>query len=182
MTEARTSRKRKRPSYLVDFYESSREEEVQISKRFEIDLEAKKENESSKLLEKSKEKSNFNSEPNKVKSQEIVETNEKRIRKYSKKEKEKNDSNELDEMGKKVQLSNDDKKKEMPEQKNSKKKIIVPTPDDVYNIEALVEKRGSKYFVKWENYTEDQNTWEPKSSIPPYIIKVIERMLINQYS
>ena len=44
--------------------------------------------------------------------------------------------------------------------------------EDIYNIEALVEKKGSKYLVKWENYPSSQNTWEPKSSIPPFIIKV----------
>ena len=30
--------------------------------------------------------------------------------------------------------------------------------DDVYNIESLVEKKGSIYLVKWENYPEDQHT------------------------
>ena len=47
-----------------------------------------------------------------------------------------------------------------------------PIPDDVYNIEALIEKKGFKYLVKWENYPVDQNTWEPKSSIAGFILKV----------
>ena len=44
---------------------------------------------------------------------------------------------------------------------------------DVYNIESLVKKQGSKYLVKWENFPSDQNTWEPKSSIPKFILKVL---------
>ena len=44
--------------------------------------------------------------------------------------------------------------------------------EDIYNIEALVDKKGSKYLVKWENFPHAQNTWEPKSAIPPFIIKV----------
>ena len=50
----------------------------------------------------------------------------------------------------------------------SKKKVV----EDVYNIESLVKKKGSKYLVKWENYPSDQNTWEPKTSIPNFILKV----------
>ena len=44
--------------------------------------------------------------------------------------------------------------------------------DDVYNIESLVEKKGSIYLVKWENYPEDQNTWESKCSIPDCVREV----------
>jgi hypothetical protein len=36
---------------------------------------------------------------------------------------------------------------------------------DVYDVEAIVSKRINgdivEYRVKWFNYTEDQNTWEP---------------------
>ena len=46
------------------------------------------------------------------------------------------------------------------------------TVDDVYNIESLVEKKGSIYLVKWENYPEDQNTWESKCSIPDCVREV----------
>ena len=55
---------------------------------------------------------------------------------------------------------------------STKKKKCVSIQEDVYNVEALLEKKGSKYLVKWENYPEDQNSWEPKSSIPDYILKV----------
>ena len=54
-----------------------------------------------------------------------------------------------------------------------KKMKSAPKKDDVYNIESLVEKKGSKYLVKCENYPEDQNTWEPRSSIPLFVLKVL---------
>ena len=44
--------------------------------------------------------------------------------------------------------------------------------EDIYTIESLVAKKGSKYLVKWENFPSDQNTWEPRSAIPPFIVKV----------
>ena len=62
-----------------------------------------------------------------------------------------------------------DNKKIKPTKKNNPAPIL----DDVYNVEALVEKKGSKYLVKWENYPSDQNTWEPKSSISDFIVKVL---------
>jgi len=55
-----------------------------------------------------------------------------------------------------------------------KKKKPATKQNDVYNIETLIEKKGSKYLVKWENYPEDQNTWEPRSSIPAFILKHYE--------
>ena len=63
--------------------------------------------------------------------------------------------------------------------KPTKKSKPAPVEEDVYNIEALMEKKGSKYLVKWENFPEDQNTWEPKSSIPDLILKVRLRLPKN---
>jgi len=68
------------------------------------------------------------------------------------------------------------KKKE--KKKENKKEEAVDEPiDDVYIIEMLKEKQGNKYLVKWENYGEEENTWEPKSSIPDHIIKYYEENL-----
>ena len=50
--------------------------------------------------------------------------------------------------------------------------------EDIYTIESLVAKKGSKYLVKWENFPHDQNTWEPRSAIPPFIVKVGMMMII----
>ena len=51
--------------------------------------------------------------------------------------------------------------------------------DDVYIIESLREKKGKQFLVKWENYPEDDNTWEPRVSIPDYILQVC---IINKIS
>ena len=48
-----------------------------------------------------------------------------------------------------------------------------PKEDEaVYNIEALVAKKDGEYLVKWENYPDSENTWEPASCIPDTIIEV----------
>merc|ERR1711936_1425178 len=62
---------------------------------------------------------------------------------------------------------------------NSSEALIqaVLREEDIYNIESLVEKKGSKYLVKWENYPSEQNTWEPRSSIPKFILKYYEESL-----
>ena len=60
--------------------------------------------------------------------------------------------------------------------KLSKKKDIADSEDNkTYIIEALVDKKGDKYLVKWENYPSSKNTWEPKSSIPKFIIKFYDQ-------
>ena len=53
----------------------------------------------------------------------------------------------------------------------------IPEQGDLYTIESLVKKKGSKYLVKWENYSDDQNTWEPISSIPKDIIEKFEESM-----
>ena len=45
----------------------------------------------------------------------------------------------------------------------------------VYNIEALVAKKDGEYLVKWENYPEEENTWEPAWCIPDSILEVSTR-------
>ena len=46
------------------------------------------------------------------------------------------------------------------------------TEDDMFYVETLLEKRGSKYLVKWENYPESYNSWEPRFGLPEEIVKV----------
>merc|ERR1711935_1145032 len=69
---------------------------------------------------------------------------------------------------------NNPKKRKKKRSKTNKKSKPAPIEEDVYNVEALIEKKGSKYLVKWENFAEDQNTWEPKSSIPDFILQYYE--------
>ena len=47
--------------------------------------------------------------------------------------------------------------------------------DGMFIIEALVDKRGGQYLVKWLNYPSSENTWEPKSAIPRFILKFYEQ-------
>ena len=54
-----------------------------------------------------------------------------------------------------------------------------PIKGVVYTIESLVEKKGTNYLVKWENFPESQNTWEPSSAIPSSILKVQLFLNIN---
>jgi len=56
-----------------------------------------------------------------------------------------------------------------PSPKSKKKKS-----NNVYNIETLLEKKGNKYLVKWEGYSDADNTWEPSSSIPKHILAFYE--------
>ena len=41
-----------------------------------------------------------------------------------------------------------------------------------YIIEMLVKRDGNRYLVKWENFPVGQNTWEPRSSIPNFLLEV----------
>ena len=67
---------------------------------------------------------------------------------------------------------------ETPKEGQSKKSIKVEEEqEDVYIIESLVDVRDGKYLVKWENYPSSKNTWEPKSSIPKFILKFYEQDL-----
>jgi hypothetical protein len=54
----------------------------------------------------------------------------------------------------------------------SDKDKLITIDDEVYNVEALLEKRGYKYLVKWENYPEVYNSWEPRFALPEHIVKV----------
>ena len=59
--------------------------------------------------------------------------------------------------------------KSKPSPKSKKKKS-----NNVYNVETLLEKKGNKYLVKWEGYSDADNTWEPSSSIPKHILEFYE--------
>ena len=52
---------------------------------------------------------------------------------------------------------------------------ISDTKAKTYIIESLVERKGEKYFVKWEGYPPEQNTWEPRSNIPKFITQFYEQ-------
>ena len=60
-----------------------------------------------------------------------------------------------------------------PVQTKSEKKTKGKPELEEYIIESLVKKEGSKYLVKWENFPAAQSTWEPRSSIPKFVLEVI---------
>ena len=64
------------------------------------------------------------------------------------------------------------KKAKHPEKKKKEAMDSHPDARNVYNIESLKEKKGNNFLVKWENYPEEENTWEPRTSIPSFILKV----------
>jgi len=68
---------------------------------------------------------------------------------------------------------------EKQDAKEALEKSIDPedTEEEMYIIEALLEKKGSKYLVKWENYDDSWNSWEPVAGIPPFIVKYYEENL-----
>ena len=111
------------------------------------------------MIEKTKQTDAKNEEKKKQETQES---------KFKSKRREASKSSGAMEENKKAMVDNQNNEKN----EGRKKKTSSSKQEDVFNIEALIEKKGSKYLVKWENYTDDQNTWEPRSSIPPFIVKV----------
>lgn len=50
--------------------------------------------------------------------------------------------------------------------------------DNVFEVDRILNKKvvkgKVKYFIKWEGYPDDQNTWEPESN-------VLDRKLITEF-
>ena len=59
--------------------------------------------------------------------------------------------------------------------KSQSKEDVKKEEDNVYIIESLVDEKNGKYLVKWENYPSSYNTWEPRSSLPSFIVKFYEQ-------
>ena len=73
---------------------------------------------------------------------------------------------------KKKEGTSEENNKQKEKEEARKKKIQKKAKDDVYIIESLKEKKGNNFLVKWENYSEEENTWEPRASIPGFVLKV----------
>ena len=45
--------------------------------------------------------------------------------------------------------------------------------DELYEVEKIVEGPNAKgeYFIKWEGYPDDQNTWEPVEHLPEDMVE-----------
>ena len=42
--------------------------------------------------------------------------------------------------------------------------------DNIFFVRALIEVKGNKYLVRWANFPEEEATWEPRKSIPSFIL------------
>ena len=57
--------------------------------------------------------------------------------------------------------------------------------EKLYVIEKLLEKRylwniRCQYLVKWKGYGNEDNTWEPKASLPRKVVNRFEKELQNE--
>ena len=41
-----------------------------------------------------------------------------------------------------------------------------------FTIQSLIKRKGNRYLVRWVGFTDVENTWELRSTIPEYILKV----------
>ena len=41
-----------------------------------------------------------------------------------------------------------------------------------FEIHSIQKSKGDRFLIKWDGYSDEENTWEPRSSIPQYILKV----------
>jgi len=66
---------------------------------------------------------------------------------------------------------------ESPKKSQSKESLKDEEEEEgeVYIIESIVDQKDGKYLVKWDNYPSTDNTWEPRSSIPRFILKFYEQ-------
>merc|ERR1712150_297217 len=64
---------------------------------------------------------------------------------------------------------------EKPKSKKPRTREEEVEDGDFYIIESLVDQRESEYLVKWLDRSSDQNSWEPRSSIPEFILKFYEQ-------
>ena len=110
------------------------------------------------IIEDSKSKSTTKKERNIEMGSENIIVKSKRERKETQKIKEY-----------KSALTEIKKVKSKPRVKKNKPAAML---EEVYIVEALLEKKGSTFLVKWENYDKDWNSWEPKTGLPAFIVKV----------
>ena len=41
-----------------------------------------------------------------------------------------------------------------------------------FTIQSLKRRKGDRYLIKWDGFSDEENTWEMRSAIPEYILKV----------
>ena len=104
-------------------------------------------------------------------------TDEKFYKSDNNKDVKKNENTSTQKAGGKVDKGGKPEKRGGKEKQKFKKEKKTEK-EDVYIIESLIKKKGTKYFVKWENYSDELNTWEPVASIPHFIVKVKFKVML----
>ena len=69
--------------------------------------------------------------------------------------------------------------------KKSNKKVAQDSPNKVYEMKEILQKRTLKgkveYFISWENYGPEQNSWEPEANIfCPVMLKEFEEKYLGK--
>ena len=54
--------------------------------------------------------------------------------------------------------------KKTPEQNKSNMKR--------FEINSIKRRKGDRFLIKWEGHSDEENTWEHRSTIPQYVLKV----------
>lgn len=42
-----------------------------------------------------------------------------------------------------------------------------------FEIHSIKKRKGERFLIKWEGYSDEENTWEHRSDIPQCVLKVI---------
>ena len=49
-----------------------------------------------------------------------------------------------------------------------------PDEEDTYNVERILEERNGHFLIKWKNYPDSDNTWEPEYNLLPNCAKMLK--------
>lgn len=63
---------------------------------------------------------------------------------------------------------------------SKKKKVLDDSDEEEYSVEKIIDKRivngKVEYFLKWRNYSDADNTWEPEDNLDcPDLIEEFEK-------
>ena len=45
-----------------------------------------------------------------------------------------------------------------------------------FEIHSIKKRKGERFLIKWEGYSDEENTWEHRSDIPQCVLKVIRNI------
>ena len=49
-----------------------------------------------------------------------------------------------------------------------------PEEEDIYEVEKILHQNGDQYLIKWVNYPDSENTWEPEENLLPNCAKLLQ--------